>query len=68
MVEPEKIYNQMLPISELKKKDLEKLCKNNTIPIRFHNEYSKLKYKSTVRDKLPETDIEDDDNLNIESD
>lgn len=63
----EKIYNPMLPIFELKK-DLEKLCKNKIIPIGFHNEYSKLKFESTVRDKLPETDIEHDDNLNIESD
>ncbi|CAH1995047.1 unnamed protein product [Acanthoscelides obtectus] len=30
--EPEKIYKQLLPISEMKKRDLEKLCKNNVIP------------------------------------
>uniref|UniRef100_A0A6P7FS28 Uncharacterized protein LOC114333425 n=1 Tax=Diabrotica virgifera virgifera TaxID=50390 RepID=A0A6P7FS28_DIAVI len=58
--EPEKIYKQLLPISELKKRDLEKLCKTNVIPARFHDEFFKLKCKSSLQDELAETDAEDD--------
>ncbi|CAH1959904.1 unnamed protein product [Acanthoscelides obtectus] len=52
--EPEKNYKQLLPTSEMKKRDLVKLCKNNVIPVRFHDEFFKLKYE------LAETDADDD--------
>ncbi|XP_044758232.1 uncharacterized protein LOC123316293 [Coccinella septempunctata] len=58
--EPERIYKQLLSISELKRRDLDKLCKNNVIPARFHDEFFKLKSKSSVQDELAESDAEDD--------
>ncbi|CAH2000062.1 unnamed protein product [Acanthoscelides obtectus] len=51
---------QLLPISEMTKRDLEKLCKNNVIPARFHEEFFKLKCKSSLPEDLAETDAEDD--------
>ncbi|CAH1993764.1 unnamed protein product [Acanthoscelides obtectus] len=40
--EPEKINKQLIPISEMNKRDLEKLCKNNVIPARLHDEFFKI--------------------------
>ncbi|CAH2001331.1 unnamed protein product, partial [Acanthoscelides obtectus] len=57
--ELEKIYKQLIPISEMKKRDLEKLCKNNVIPARFHDEFFKLKCKYSLPDELAETDADD---------
>lgn len=57
--EPIKLYNNILNISAAKYKDLTALCGKNTIPERFHKEFLNMKYDESVRDSLPETDRED---------
>ncbi|KAF2888046.1 hypothetical protein ILUMI_18128 [Ignelater luminosus] len=53
------VYRSMLSISALKLKDLRELCQKNVIPKKFHTEYYDLRSKASVRDSLPETDVED---------
>lgn len=57
----EKIYRQKLAITEAKYKDLVKLCDKVIIPIEFHDEYKNMPHSANVRDCLPETDTEDED-------
>lgn len=54
-------YRQKIPISAAKKRDLMTLCKNGTIPKDHHDYYKNLPSSSTVKDKLPESDIEESD-------
>lgn len=55
----EVLYQEKLHISTLKKKDLDNLCKQNVIPLRYHQEFLELRSRASVRDVLPETDAED---------
>ncbi|CAK1592734.1 unnamed protein product [Parnassius mnemosyne] len=50
-------YLTPLPITENKHKDLLKLCSDQVIPQQFQAEY--LAFNKTVKDTLPDTDIED---------
>ncbi|KAL5237775.1 hypothetical protein ACI65C_005185 [Semiaphis heraclei] len=56
------LYKKKLPISTLKYKDLEKLCRDGVIPTRYQQEYLSMNKKDTVPDDLGETD-EGDENL-----
>lgn len=62
----DQLYLEKLPISILKKKDLEDLCKKNVIPTKYHDEYLNMQSNNTVRDVLPETDEEDCDSIEKE--
>ncbi|KAI4455546.1 dna-directed rna polymerases i ii and iii subunit rpabc2 [Holotrichia oblita] len=53
-----KAYSAMLPISEKKYNDLQKLCTNEVIPIEYHAWYSSLPTSTSVRDKKPEPSID----------
>lgn len=53
-VEP--LYSNRLPLSNVKYKDLQKLCLKRIIPECYHHEYLNLPHKVGVRDELPETD------------
>lgn len=55
--ELKKAYQNDLPISEAKWKDLDKMCKDLTIPKAYHDFYGSLKTNHMVRDNLPEPDI-----------
>lgn len=57
---PALIYPQRLPISVLKKRDLNNLCTSNVIPQKYHQEFYELKSKGTVVDALADTDEEDE--------
>lgn len=50
-------YMSKLPISAAKKKDLLNLCKSGVIPSEFHNFYKCLPSQQSVKDRLPEPDI-----------
>ncbi|CAG9782705.1 unnamed protein product [Diatraea saccharalis] len=56
---PKKIYKTRLPISKKKYNDLEKLCKNRTIPAMYIPEYESLPQAANIQDCLPDTDVED---------
>lgn len=49
-------YDNILPISVSKKKDLVKLCTTGAIPKKFHAFYNGLKTEETLPDCLPEPD------------
>nr|CAH7728223.1 unnamed protein product [Callosobruchus chinensis] len=53
------LYPRKLPITIPKKNDLDKLCKENIIPERYHQEFLDLRSTAKKRDTLPETDAED---------
>lgn len=52
-------YENKLPISAAKFKDLQRLCQKSLIPTRFHDEYAAIPYDNIVTDVLPETDDEE---------
>nr|CAH7742539.1 unnamed protein product [Callosobruchus chinensis] len=52
-------YPRKLPFTIPKKNDLDKLCKENIIPERYHQEFLDLRSTPKKRDTLPETDAED---------
>lgn len=60
---PSHIYTERIPISQAKKRDLLKLCRDNQIPKYYHSFYENLPDSETVRDRLPEPDAEDEDEL-----
>lgn len=60
-----KAYSNPIPIAPAKLKDLQTMCKNNTIPKEYHSFYNNLKSCSGEVDKLPEPD--DDENSDYES-
>lgn len=53
-------YPKVLPISELKHKDLMKLCTDKVIPQQFQAEYLSLTFSKKTKDCLAESDIEDE--------
>nr|CAI5863138.1 unnamed protein product [Callosobruchus analis] len=55
----ETLYPRKLPINIPKKNDLDKLCKENIIPERYHQEFFNPRSTAKKRDTLPETDVED---------
>ncbi|KAL4704008.1 hypothetical protein ACJJTC_018048 [Scirpophaga incertulas] len=59
---PPACYKSQLHISKAKYDDLIKLCQNKVIPEIFHNEYHLLTSSNNIKDSLPESDIEDDNN------
>lgn len=52
------IYAAMLPISEAKYKDLNKLCTTHVIPEEFHGWYASLPASRTVRDRNVEASVD----------
>lgn len=50
------LYSNRLPLSNVKYKDLKKLCSKKIIPECYHYEYLDLPQELGVRDELPETD------------
>ena len=54
-------YSSRIPISENKKKDLNKMCKDGIIPETYHGFYEGLDSESLLRDELPEPDVLEDD-------
>ena len=56
-----KLYNEKLPISEAKYRDLLALCKCGIIPAEFHGYYANMKSESSVTDTLPVEHILDED-------
>lgn len=55
-----RLYMGALPISEKKYKETE-LCIKGAIPQYLHAEYSQLPHDVSIKDCLPDTDKEDDD-------
>lgn len=56
----QKLYKGPLPISALKKNDLQKLCKKNIIPEELHNWVNSLSTGLNVIDRIPDVAIDDD--------
>lgn len=56
----QKAYSSMLPISEKKYKDLQKLCTTGVIPAEFHYWFFSLPTSKSARDKNPEPSAESD--------
>jgi len=59
LVEPQ-FYSCQKKITSQKYFDLIKLCKQEIIPIRYHDENKNLSPDKNILDMLPETDEEDD--------
>ena len=55
-------YSQAQLISEVKYKDLNRLCEALVIPSRYHAYYKNLPYSGNMIDRLDETDISEPDN------
>ena len=60
------LYGTKLCISAEKKKDLVSLCTSGIIPSEFHQYYKSLPSNKKARDVLPDSDIEDDDNVDTD--
>jgi hypothetical protein len=60
------LYGTKLCISAEKKKDLVSLCTSGIIPSEFHQYYKSLPSNKKTRDVLPDSDIEDDDNVDTD--
>lgn len=54
-------YTEKIAISELKYKDLKKLCLDGTIPKTFHKDILEMPHSGNKNDTLIETDEEDED-------
>ena len=52
-------YNNRLPISRAKKKDLQKLCSKQVIPREVHQWFNELPTSDEAKNQLPEPAIED---------
>lgn len=50
LLAPTQIYENELPISEAKKKDLLKLCASGVIPVELHQWYKNLPTLKSVKD------------------
>lgn len=55
-----KVYRSTLPISEAKKKNLIKMCKDDIFPEELHNWIYNLKTEKNVIDRIPDADIGDE--------
>ncbi|KAF2887364.1 hypothetical protein ILUMI_18809, partial [Ignelater luminosus] len=53
------VYNCLEANLEIQFANLHNMCQKNEIPEKFHTEYYDLRSKASVRDTLPETDVED---------
>jgi len=53
-------YENKIPISDAKKKDLLALCKDGTIPEEYHSYYNNVPSDSSVKDVVPEPDLYDE--------
>ena len=60
-------YKSKLPISAAKKKDLLSLCKSGIVPLEFHEYYKSLPSHKSVKDRLPEPDIQES-NSDVDTD
>ncbi|KAK7094532.1 hypothetical protein V1264_006082 [Littorina saxatilis] len=56
------LYSQKLPISEAKKTDLLYLCSSGVIPEEHHSFYTSLIVSPAAMDRLPQPDINEQDN------
>ncbi|CAC5402475.1 unnamed protein product [Mytilus coruscus] len=54
-------YDTKLPISEAKKADLLSLCSSGVIPATYHSYYENLPCGKSIKDNLPEPDMDEDD-------
>ena len=61
------IYKTKLSISAAKKKDLLDLCKSGGVPSEFHDYYKSLPSHQSVKDRLPEPDIQES-NSDVDTD
>lgn len=61
-------YQSKLPISAEKKKDLIQLCKNGVIPQEFHEYYKSLPSSNSKKDQLPEPDVIEESNSDLDFD
>jgi hypothetical protein len=59
---PTALYKNKLPISDVKYRDLKRLCDNGIIPKRYHHDYFNLPH-GNVADSLTLTDEEDEEEL-----
>lgn len=59
-MEPQQLYSCPRKITSQKYFDLIKLCKQEIIPTRFHDEYKNLSHDKNILDMLSVTDEEDD--------
>lgn len=53
------LYKKRLAISEIKYKDLTKLCNDGVIPSRYHGDFTNLPYAKKIQDTLNQTDEDD---------
>lgn len=53
------LYKKRLQISQVKYKDLKKICDDGVIPSRCHGDFMNLPYAANVRDTLNQSDEED---------
>lgn len=53
-------YSARIPISDKKKKDLLDLCRSGVVPRDCHSYYENLPSNKSVPDRLPESDVEDE--------
>ena len=60
-------YKSKLPISAAKKMDLLSLCKSGIVPLEFHEYYKSLPSHQSVKDRLPEPDIQES-NSDVDTD
>lgn len=60
LLEPQQLYSSPRKITSLKYFDLVKLCKQEIIPTRYHEEYKNLSHDKNILDMLTGTDEEDD--------
>lgn len=58
---PKQAFTSKIIISKAKFLDLKKMCDKGVIPEHFASEYLNLPYHGSVRDSLPETDVEEEE-------
>ena len=59
LLEPKQLYLSPRKITSQKYFDLIKLCKQEIIPTRYHDEYKNLSHDNNILDVLTETDEDD---------
>ncbi len=64
--QPKPAYKKRLPMSKLKMKDLEKLCKKGVIPTEYHDWYNKLPHSSAKKDDAIEFSEDESDEEKME--
>ena len=62
------LYDDKLPISSAKKKDLLSLCRHNIIPEEYHSYYESLPKSASKRDTLPAPSAEEIEDAEYDTD